>query len=214
MKKLVMFALIVLLVVSVTGCMSIFTALSVDPPASTDASMLILEASEGETYLTNVNYTGWAPLVEDANGSIVPFKMVNALADADTFYFAENVMPGTYTLTGFRHVYTDYGLLPMGVHPEYQPYVDNTYHVRQEFMLDKPVTIKLGAAQMASFGKYIIKSSWVGGAAGTTDDRWKVVPSSVKITSNPNDRNMLKVVKTITNDKWASWNAMNPETPL
>jgi hypothetical protein len=194
--------------------MSLFTALSVEPPVSANALMLILEASEGETYLTNVNYTGWAPLVEDAQGSIVPFKMVNALADADTFYFAENVMPGTYTLKGFRHVYTDYGLLPQGELPDYEPYVDNPYHVRQEFMLDKPVTIKLGSAEMASFGKYVIKSTWVGGAGETTDDRRKVIPSSVNITSYPNDRNMLKVVKSITSDKWAPWNAMNPETPL
>ena len=213
MKKLLWLGLVVFLMVSVTGCMSIFTALSVDPPVSADASMLVLEASDGNTYLTNVNYTGWAPVVEDANGSIVPFKMVNALADADTFYFAENVKPGTYVLKAFRHVYTDYNLLPAGVLPSYEPYVDNSYHVRQEFMLDKPVTITLGPAQMASFGKHAIASQWGGGASGTTNDRWKVVPSSVKITSSPNDRNMLKVVKGITNANWNPWNAMNPETP-
>ena len=214
MKKLKVIGFVVLMTLSVTGCMSIFTALSVEPPVSAEASMLVLEAGGKETYLMNVNYTGWAPIVEDSRGTVVPFKMVNALADADTFYFAENVMPGTYTLKGFRHVYTNYDLLPEGVHPDYEPYVENPYHVRQEFMLDQAVTITLNPAEMASFGKYIITSEWVGGAAGTTADRWKVIPGSVKITSYPNDRNILKVVKSITNANWAPWNAMNPETPL
>lgn len=215
MKKVILLGVVLIATLMFTGCMSIFTVLAVEPPVGSDASMLILEAEDGGTgdYLTNVNYTGWAPLVEDANGNTIVFRMVNALADADTFYFAPNVMPGTYTLKGFRHVYTDYGLLPKGVMPNYDPYVEYPYHVRQDFMLGKPVVIELKAAQMASFGKYTITSQWVGGAAGTTDDRWKVAPSSVKITSAPNDRNMLKIVKGITNANWAPWNAMNPETP-
>lgn len=214
MKKLVLLGMIAL-VVSLTGCMSLFTALTVEPPVSAEASMLVLEASDGNgDYLFNTNYSGWAPLVEDKNGNLVQFRLINVLAEADTCYFAPNVMPGTYTLKGFRHVYTDYGLLPKGVLPEYEPYVENPYHVRQQFMLDTPVTIKLGAAQMASFGKHVITSQWVGGAGGTTDDRWKINPGSVKISSSPNDRTLLKALKGITNANWNPWNAMNPETPF
>ncbi|HCG63331.1 MAG: hypothetical protein A2Y31_04590 [Spirochaetes bacterium GWC2_52_13] len=216
MKKWSLLVVALLVALTFTGCMSMFTALTVDPPVSTDASMLVLEAEDGTTgdYLFNTNATGWAPVVEDKNGAIVPFKMVNILADSDTFYFAENIMAGTYTLKGFRHVYTDYGLLPDGIIPNYEPYVSNPYHIRQEFMLDKPIVLQVKPAEMASFGKYSISSSWVGGAAGTTDDRWKVAPSSVKIVSNPADKNMLRAVKGITNANWAPWNARNPENPL
>ena len=57
--------------------------------------------------------------------------------------------------------------------------MSNPYHIRQEFMLDKPV-----------------------------------VSSSVKIFSNPTDKNMLRGVKGITNANWVPWNARNPENPL
>ncbi len=129
-----------------------FTALTVDTPVSMDASMLVLEAEDGTTgdSLSNTNATGWAPVVEDKNGTIVPFKMVNILAESDTVYFAENIMAGTYTLKGFRLVYTDYGLLPDGIVPDYEPYVSNAYHIRREFMFDKPVILQVKPAEMAS----------------------------------------------------------------
>ncbi len=213
MKKLILFSSMAVVIMAFTGCMSLFTALTVEPPVSEDASMLVLEAADGAgSYLTNVNYSGWAPLVEDKQGNVIPFRMVNALAEADTFYFSPNLMAGTYVLKGFRHVYTDYGLLPVGVLPDYDPYVEHPYHKRQEFLLDNPVVIQLKPGEMASFGKFEITSKWVGGAAGTTDDRWKVAPESVRIIANPTDRNMLKAVKGITNAAWAPWNAMNPES--
>lgn len=214
MKKLILMVTLLFMLFAFSGCASLFTALSVDPPVSENASMLVVEAvaNTSDDVLINNNFTGWAPLVEDAQGNIVPFKMVNILADVGTFYFAPNVMEGNYTLKGFRHVYTDYGLLPDGILPSYDPFTENIYHIRQEFMLDKPVVLKLGAAKMESFGKYLVEYEWVGGAPGTTDDRWKVAPSSVNITANPSDRNMLKVLKGFTNASWAAWNLRNPET--
>lgn len=213
MKKLIVLTIVLIVLFAFSGCASLFTALTVDPPMSANASMLVVEAvaNENNDYLMNNNATGWAPLVEDAQGNVIPFKMVNILADAGTFFFAPNVQEGIYTLKGFRHVYTDYGLLPDGIIPSYDPFVENVYHVRQEFMLAKPVVIKLGPAQMESFGKYLVGYTWLGGAAGTTDDRWKVAPSSVNIVANPSDRNMLKVLQGFTNANWALWNARNPE---
>ena len=213
MKKWKVLLFFGLVLFSITGCMSLFTALNIEPPVSAEASMLVLEAEDGETggYLVNNNATGWAPLIEDENGAIIPFKMVGILANVDTIYFAENLKAGTYTLKGFRHVYTDYGLLPDNVIPSYEPYVDEPYHIRQEFMLDKPVVIHLKAAQMESFGKYSIHYKWVGGAAGTTDDRWKARPDSVKITGDSKDRNALQVLKGFTNANWAPWNERNAE---
>jgi uncharacterized protein YceK len=214
MKKLSLLLTLLLVLLALSGCASLFTALTVEQPVSPDASMLVLEAvaDDDDNGLINNNATGWAPWVEDAQGNIVPFQMVNILADAGTFYFAPNVMEGTYTLKGFRHVYTDYGLLPEGLIPSYEPFTENVYHIVQEFALDKPVVLELQAAQTESFGKYLVEYEWVGGAPGTTDDRWKANPASVKIEANPADRNMLKIVKGITNANWAPWNERNPET--
>lgn len=213
MKKWILLGLVLIFLIATTGCMSLFTALTVEEPVSDKASMLVVEAVDGSgEYLVNMNATGWAPVVVDAQGNVVPFQMVNILADAGTAYFAPNVMAGTYTLKGFRHVYSDYGLLPDNVIPDYEPYVENYYHIRQEFMLDKPVVLNVKESEMASFGKYEIASAWVEGAAGTSDDRWRINPASVEINAEPADRNLLKVIKGITNANWAPWNAKNPET--
>ena len=66
MKKFVLLSMSVGLVILLAGCMSLFEALSVDPPVDADASMIVIEAGQDDTYLVNNNFTGWAPIVKDA----------------------------------------------------------------------------------------------------------------------------------------------------
>ena len=192
-----------------SGCMSLFTALTIEEPNDSQSSMIVLESGTDGDYLENNNFTGWAPIVKDPSQNIVPFKMVNALADAETLYVAPNVMPGEYTLVGFRHVYTDYSLLNKEDYPIYEPYVTSSYHVNQEFALAKPVTIVVKEGDLATFGYYDIEFSHDGGAFADTDDRWSVLPSSVTITSDPTNTNMLRVLKGLNTPSWNMWNVRN-----
>jgi hypothetical protein len=208
-KKLSFLLVGIIALFLLSGCMSLFTALTIEEPNDPKSSMLILESGIDGDYLMNNNYTGWAPLVKDPSQNIVPFSMVNALADAETLYVAPNVMPGKYTLVGFRHVYTDYGLVQEGDYPNYEPYVASHYHINQEFTLDKPVTIVVKEGEMATFGYYNIEYSHNGGGFADTDDRWAVVPSSVHITSDPTNTNMLRVLKGLNTPSWNMWNVRN-----
>ena len=65
---------------------------------------------------------------------ILPFRMINALADGATLYVIENVRPGTYTFSAMRHVYTDYGRLPEDILPSYEPYTPSDYHINRSLL--------------------------------------------------------------------------------
>jgi len=199
------------LVILLAGCMSLFEALSVDPPVDADASMIVIEAGQDDTYLVNNNFTGWAPIVKDASGMILPFRMINALADGATLYVIENVRPGTYTFSAMRHVYTDYGRLPEDILPSYEPYTPSDYHINQEFALPEPVVLTVQPGEIASFGYYDLTYEWNGGGFAATDDRWAVVPSSVTIKADPSSTHPLELIRNSLNStNWELWNDRNP----
>ncbi len=165
MKKLGFLGITVLVVLSLTSCLSFASFFPyVDQPESPTASMLVLEAGKLEelrsTNLLNSNASGWAPWVVDSNGNIIPFRNLDAESRLDSLYYSENLKADTYTLKGFYHVYIDYSLLPAGVIASYGPFENYSYHVKQEFPLEKPVTIILKEAEMSSFGRYYIEADW------------------------------------------------------
>ncbi len=214
MKRGLSVALIVVAITLLSGCMSLFTALSVEEPLTGESSMLVVEIGENYNYLVNNNYTGWAPIVKDSNGNVVPFQMINAISNAATIYVAANITPGVYTMTGLRHVYTDYGLLKDGDYPEYEPYVERPYHVQQFFPLEKPIKVTVPVKSMTTLGYYDISFEWNGGGFAGKDDRWKAVESTVKIKSNPESKKLLQVIKySMNSDNWKLWNERNPEPP-
>jgi hypothetical protein len=216
MKKLGILGITVLVVLSLTGCLSFASFFPyVDRPESPTASMLVLEAGKLEeqrsSNLLNSNASGWAPWVVDSNGNVIPFRNLDSESRLDSLYYSENLKAGTYTLKGFYHVYIDYSLLPSGVIASYGPFENYSYHIKQEFPLEKPVTISLREAEMTTFGRYYIEANWKEGLAGTGDDRWKINPSTVKISSDVNDKKALRVIKNWYTDKWGEWNTRNKE---
>ncbi|MCK9286135.1 MAG: hypothetical protein PHU24_03095 [Sphaerochaetaceae bacterium] len=217
MRKLSVVVLALVCLFTFSGCMS-FAALFpvVNPPLESKSSMLVLEAGvqDGSTTseLLNTNATGWAPWVVDSEGNTIPFRPFDTESRLDSFYFAENLPAGTYTLKGFLHVYVDYSKLQSNEIASYGPFENYPYHVKQEFLLEQPVAVTLKDAEIATLGRYFITSQWVGGAMGTTDDRWKVAPSSVKITGDPTDKKALRVAKNWATPAWSQWNTRNPET--
>ncbi len=206
----------VVLPLLLTSCLSIMAFWpNVDPPVG-DGSMLIVEAgvhNGSETQaLWNTNVSGWAPWVVDDRGNEIPFKPFDTESRVDSFYYSENLSPGTYTLKGFMHVYVDYSILPEDIIPTYGPFSNYAYDLRQYFPLDREVTISLGSRSIETFGRYFVESKYVGGASGTTDDRWKMVESSVRISGDRNDRKAMRVAKNWATLNWTLWNAYNPET--
>jgi hypothetical protein len=187
----------------------------VQPPADPSASMLVVEAGEGvkgdSESLFNSNATGWAPWVVDEQGKLVAFKPFDAESRLDSFFYAENVRPGTYTLKGFMHVYIDYGKLEDDQLASYGPFSDYPYHQKQFLPIENEVRVELGSGVIDTFGRYYITYEWKEGAAGTTDDRWKVAENSVSIAYDANDRKALRVAKNWATPNWKLWNERNPE---
>ncbi|MFA7109731.1 MAG: hypothetical protein WC162_11370 [Sphaerochaetaceae bacterium] len=217
MKKKVTLALIVLLmIVSLTSCMSLLALWpDVQPPVDQSASMLIVEVGDGirgdSEALFNSNATGWAPWVVDEQGNLIAFKPFDAESRLDSFFYAENLKPGKYTLKGFMHVYVDYEKIPDEEVIYYGPFEDYSYHVKQFFPIDKGVSINLESGNINTFGRYYITYNWKEGAAGTTDDRWKVSENSVKIVYDANDKKALRVAKNWATPNWTLWNERNSE---
>jgi hypothetical protein len=218
MRKLRLFTLSMALVLLLAGCMSLASFFPlVTNPLSPQSSMLVVEvgmlqADGSSVSMSNTNATGWAPWVVDANGNVVPFKNFDAESRLDSFYFAENVPAGEYTLKGFYHVYIDYSKSKDGEVASYGPFENYPYHVKQEFALAQPVKLTLNNAEMATFGRYYVQGQWREGAAGTTDDRWAMNEATVKITGDPSDKKALRVAKNWATPAWSDWNTRNPET--
>ncbi len=211
MKKTLLILLSVLLISLTFGCMSLFEALTIDPPVDQNASMIAMEIASNGEYLINDNATGWAPIVKDQNGNILPFKMINALANGATLYVMPNVQPGTYTFSALRHVYTDYSLLPEDLIPNYEPYIASPYHINQEFPLSKPVVLKVKAGEIASLGYYDISYEWNGGGFAEKDDRWAVVPSTYAIVEDAGSTHPLELIRgSLNSTNWVPWNERNP----
>lgn len=199
---------------------------SVDKVASPEMSMIALQfAHDNDGKMENVinnNFTGWAPVVKGPDGNIVPFRNFDAGADMTNIYYAENLKAGEYTLIGFYHVYTDYGKLDeykkeFGEKhmPIYEPYVDKKYHIKQVFELKEPIVLNLEPNKIMSFGSFAVKHKWVGGIAGTTDDRWKMDEQHTAITlEKPFDNYVLRYMKPWATPKWKKWNEKNSASPL
>ncbi len=208
-KKMALLLITIMFVLS--GCMSIFTALAIEEPVNSESSMLVVEIGSDGEYLMNNNYTGWAPLIEDVNGNVIVMQMINGIADAKTIYVAPNIAPGVYKMVGIRHVYTDYGLVNSSDSPIYEPYVKTSYQIQQDFPLNVSVNITVPSKEMVSLGYYDVSYDWNGGGFASKDDRWKVIPSSVKITSDPTSKSLLKAIKgSLNSTTWKLWNERNP----
>jgi hypothetical protein len=204
------------LVLMLSSCMSMLGLWpDVEPPMNASSSMLVVEAGEGapgdSESLFNSNFTGWAPWVEDEHGNLIAFKPFDIESRLDSFFYAENLSPGKYTLKGFIHVYTDYSKLSDGELASYGPFAEYPYHERQFFQIDEPIVLDLEAAAIDSFGRYYITYDWKDGASGNTDDRWKVTESSVSIGYDAADRKALRVAKNWATPNWKLWNERNPE---
>ncbi|MFA5467600.1 MAG: hypothetical protein WC224_00915 [Sphaerochaetaceae bacterium] len=181
-------------------------------PIDNEASLLVVEAGiAGEGALFNSNASGWAPWVVDAQGEVVPFKTFDGEPRLDSFFYSENLESGKYTLKGFFHVYIDYSKLPAEVIALYAPFDDYSYHVKQEFPLDEPVEVNLGKGEVATLGRYFITYSWTEGLTGTTDQRWRVNPSSVIISGDKSDKKALRVAQNWRTPHWTLWNLRNSE---
>lgn len=139
------------------------------------------------------------------------FKPFDIESRLDTFFYAENLRPGTYTLKGFMHVYTDYGKLADDQSASYGPFEDYPYHVKQFMPISEEVTADLGSGVIDIFGRYFITYEWKDGSSGTTDDRWKVSEATVSIDYDADDRRALRVAKNWDTANWKLWNVRNPE---
>ena len=146
----------------------------------------------------------------DSKGDVVPFKTFDGESRLDSFFYSENLESGKYTLKGFYHVFIDYSKLPENVIASYGPFANYSYHVKQEFPLDKPVEIVLGKGEVATLGRYFITYNWTEGLAGTGDQRWRVNPATVKISGDQNDQKALRVAQNWRTPNWTLWNLRNP----
>lgn len=223
MKKFLTLVLL-LIAVGFTSRAQLFPM--VKKPVSADASMLVVQFAHDDNgtmrLMSNINVTGWAPAVKGPDGAIVPFRNYDAAADITNIYYAENLTPGVYTLIGFYHDYTDYSKLEEyrkikgpNYLAEYGPFKELPYHIKQLIPLEQPVEVTLEANKMQTFGSYAIAYKWVGGMAGTTDDRWKVVEDETKFTLiDPDSNYLLRYMKTWATPAWKKWNAKNNVQPL
>lgn len=187
-------------------------------PVSPQSSMLVVEVGTGKPAisenLNNLNYSGWAPIVLDQTGKEVVFNNFDTESRLDSFFYAQNLAAGEYVLTGFMHVYADYGLYDSGkVIISYEPYAKKPYHVRQVFPLPTPVKVTLKPASVETFGRYLIEFAFKEGSTGKSNDRWMVKPESFKYNATlPVDRRALRVMKNWATPAWVPWNKLNPET--
>lgn len=216
-KKITFVSILFLMLISLSSCMTLLGLWpDVNSPINQSASMLVVEVGDGvpndSECLFNSNATGWAPWVVDEKGELVVFKPFDAESRLDSFFYAENVMPGKYTLKGFMHVYIDYGkLINDQTVAMYGPFENYPYHVKQFFPIDKEVSLNLKPGNIDTFGRYYITYNWKDGAAGTTDDRWKVSENSVNIIYDAKDRKALRVAKNWATANWTLWNERNLE---
>lgn len=217
MKKSLGILIVVVLILSLmfTSCMTLLALWpDVNEPIG-DNSMLIVEAGIGNPAesesLFNSNFTGWAPWVIDDKGDLVPFRPFDIEGRLDSFFYSDNLGPGTYTMKGFLHVYTDYSRLDDSIVASYGPFNDYPYHIKQYLPIDEEVEISLSPKSIQTFGRYFINFSHVGGMSGTTDDRWKVIESSVLISGDKNDKKALRVAKNWKTPNWILWNEYNSE---
>ena len=226
MKRIVLMIAVTLFIGVLSGFAQLFP--KVKKPTSPEMSMLAIQFGtvnndKYETVINN-NFTGWAPVVKDANGKVAEFRNFNAGAgDIASIYYAENLVAGEYTLIGFYHVYTDYGKLTAyrdsvknpNYLPTYEPYVDKSFHIRQFFPLKMPVKITLAPNTIMSLGSFAVKYKWTEGMAGTSDTRWKMDESVTGVVmENPNDDKVIRYMKPWATPAWKKWNVKNPATPL
>lgn len=186
-------------------------------PATPQSSMLVVEVGTGKPALSdnlsNLNFSGWAPLVLDQAGKEIAFNNFDTEARLDSFFYAQNLPAGDYTLMGFMHVYADYGLYDSGkVVVSYEPYAKRPWHVRQVFPLPRPVKLTLKPASVETFGRYLIEFAYKEGASGKSNDRWMVKPDSFKYNAILSaDKKALRVMKNWAAPAWVPWNKLNPE---
>lgn len=226
MKRITLLLATIFCVGALSGYAQLFP--KVDKPTSDDMSLLVLQFAKetddggGFENVLNNNATGWTPVVKGPNGNIIPFRKYDAAADINNIFYSENLEAGEYTLIGFYHVYVDYGKLaeyekevnkPNFI-PSYEPYADNSYHIKQLVELDEPVVAKLEAGTIMPLGNFAVKYKWVGGAWGTTNDRWKVKDDVKIIFSEPLNEYVARYIKTWRTPSWKKWNARNPYDQL
>ena len=181
----------------------------VDPPMDPGASMLVMEVGNKSgpysSSMTNNGNTGWVPWVVDDQGELVRFKLYDNDLRLDSLYYAQGVRPGTYTLKGFIHIWADTSISPKLSAFSYNPYDNLPYQRRQEFVLQEPMVINLGEAQIASFGRYFIKAVWKGGYASSAYDRWMINPMTYSVEALPGDSKALEVLESWKNTAWLAW---------
>lgn len=224
MKRIIVLTLTLIYFGTLSGYAQMFPKVS--KAKSDDMSMLALQFASDEngglTNVVNANWSMWIPAVTDSDGNLVEFRHFGAGSDVNNIYYAENLEAGEYTLTGFYHIYSDYGKLEEykkergeSYLAEKAPYKNLPYHVKQHITITEPVKVNLGADKMMSLGSYAVKFMYVGGVGGTTDDRWKTIEQETMITmEEPNNDFILSYMKPWATKKWKVWNAKNPAEKL
>jgi len=215
-KVLQVCALLAILLASCSSITAMFPFAAA--PSSPQVSMLVLEIGKGKPgvsdNLSNLNYSGWAPIVLNQAGQEVVFNNFDSESRLDSFFYAQNLPAGEYVLTGFMHVYADYGLFDSSkVIVSYEPYKKSPYHVKQVFPLAQPVKIQLKPASVETFGRYYIDFFYKEGGSGKSNNRWMVNPASFKYTAIlPGDKKALRIMKNWATPAWIPWNKLNPVT--
>jgi hypothetical protein len=220
MKKIITISLILGMVLLVSSCTSFIAGLAgfnVDPPASADSSLVLVEliaytageaGTETSSLMKNTVQSGFYPVVFGPDGTEIPFKHIDALSEAGLVFFLENIPSGLYSLEGFRYVWmTDNAFLNSPI-KELKFDGQRTDMVERNFYpLPSPVKIEIKPGTTASFGRYKVYYELKELDSDTKlDDGTRMVLFSYD-NILPNDTNLLDLIEKWQYGSWPDWNA-------
>ena len=205
MKRIIVSFLTVVFLTAITGCMSlVMVGPPVKPPATSDSAMLVadvsLDTNNKISAIENSAYSAWIPWIEDSSGQLVEFSIFDQDSRLDTFYYAENLNSGIYTVKGFIHVYADTTKLKKFAVPSYEPYAGHDFQRKQYIELPNSYQILLEPGHIASLGRFYITY------VRTDKKQWSADLKKTSIKHFASNKRIFDIIPTWFSPNWVLWN--------